>query len=82
MLSFISYTNKKFPKGLVTSQNLGSLLLFLRMKGCREEKNFCRFEQHLALKQKYTCFLMGENRQHEPRFFPPKDLVYFSIDQN
>ena len=48
------------------------------MEGCREEKNFCEFERDLVLKQNiYLILLMGENRLHDARFFPPKDLVYF-----
>ena len=48
------------------------------MEGCRDEKNFCEFERDLVLKQNiYLILLMGENRLHDARFFPPKDLVYF-----
>ena len=48
------------------------------MEGCRGGKNFCEFEQDLVLKQNiYLTLLMGENRLHDARFFPPKDLVYF-----
>ena len=50
------------------------------MEGCREEKKFCEFERDLVLKQNiYLIILMGENRLHDARFFPPKDLVYFLI---
>ena len=50
-------TNKakkpRFFKGLVTSQNIGYLFyFFLRMEGCREEKNFCEFEQKI---EKIIC---------------------------
>ena len=54
-LLLIAQVNKKNPrylKGLVTSQNVGYLFyFFLRMEGCRKEKNFCEFEQSLVLKQ-------------------------------
>ena len=44
--------NPRYLKGLVTSQNVGYLFyFFLRMEGCRKEKNFCEFEQSLILKQ-------------------------------
>ena len=38
------------------------------MEGCREEKQFCGFEQRLALKKTYTRILMGENLQHMQYF--------------
>ena len=59
-------TNKakkpRFFKGLVTSQNIGYLFyFFLRMEGCREEKNFCEFEQRLLFK-KYIHFISDRRK--------------------
>ena len=78
-------TNKakkpRFFKGLVTSQNIGYLFYFFqRMEGCREEKNFCEFEQRLVFKNIYTSFLIGENHLPDKRFFLPKPIVYILIN--
>ena len=54
---------------------------FLRMEGCRKEKNFCEFEQSLVLKQNISmAFDEKKNLVDEARFFPPKDLEYFLIN--
>ena len=48
----VNKKNPRYLKGLVTSQNVGYLFyFFLRMEGCRKEKNFCEFERSLVLKQ-------------------------------
>ena len=49
------------------------------MEGCREEKKFCGFEQHLVQNKKYTELLMGENQSLQARFFPAKRLIFWSI---
>ena len=77
----INQKNRRFFKGLVTSQNVGSLFYFFsRMEGCREEKNFCEFEQRLVFKNIYTSFLIGENHLPDKRFFLPKPIVYILIN--
>ena len=50
------------------------------MEGCREEKNFCEFEQRLVFKNIYTSFLIGENHLPDKRFFLPKPIVYILIN--
>ena len=77
----INQKNRRFFKGLVTSQNVGYLFSFFsRMEGCREEKNFCEFEQRLVFKNIYTSFLIGENHLPDKRFFLPKPIVYILIN--
>ena len=77
----INQKNRRFFKGLVTSQNVGYLFYFFsRMEGCREEKNFCEFEQRLVFKNIYTSFLIGENHLPDKRFFLPKPIVYILIN--
>ena len=77
----INQKNRRFLKGLVTSQNVGYLFYFFsRMEGCREEKNFCEFEQRLVFKNIYTSFLIGENHLPDKRFFLPKPIVYILIN--
>ena len=77
----INQKNRRFLKGLVTSQNVGYLFYFFsRMEGCREGKNFCEFEQRLVFKNIYTSFLIGENHLPDKRFFLPKPIVYILIN--
>ena len=77
----INQKNRRFFKGPVTSQNVGYLFYFFsRMEGCREEKNFCEFEQRLVFKNIYTSFLRGENHLPDKRFFLPKPIVYILIN--
>ena len=77
----INQKNRRFFKGPVTSQNVGYLFYFFsRMEGCREEKNFCQFEQRLVFKNIYTSFLRGENHLPDKRFFLPKPIVYILIN--
>jgi len=66
-----------FKRGLETSRNVGSLLLFFDYVGLPKRKKFCPFEQSLARNQTYTLTFHGRNLLHSARFFPPEDLVYF-----
>ena len=50
------------------------------MEGCREEKKFCGFEQRLALKKNIYSTFDGRKSIAHAIFFPPKDLVYISIN--
>ena len=50
------------------------------MEGCREEKKFCGFEQRLALKKNIYSNFDGRKSIAHAIFFPPKDLVYISIN--
>ena len=80
-LLFTVQVNKKNPrylKGLVTSQNVGYLFyFFLRMEGCRKEKNFCEFEQSLVLKQNISLAFDEKKSRRRSKIFPAKRLRIF-----
>ena len=68
-----------FQKGLVTSLNIGSLLLFFAYGGLPRGKKICEFEQHLALKQKMYSTFDGRKSLAWSKFFPAKRLSIFSV---
>ena len=68
-------------KGLVTSQNIGSLFyFFLRMEGCREERKFYGFERDLVLIQNIYVTFDGRKETAQCKIFLAKRLVYLLLN--
>ena len=68
-------------KGLVTSQNIGSLFyFFLRMEGCRGKKKFYGFERDLVLIQNIYVTFDGRKETAQCKIFLAKRLVYLLLN--
>ena len=61
-------------KGLVTSQNIGSLLLFFAYGVLLSRKKICEFEQSLVLKQNIYLTVSGRKSLERRAIFPAKRL--------
>ena len=68
-------------KGLVTSQNIGSLLLFFAYGVLLSRKKICEFEQSLVLKQNIYLTVSGRKSLKRRAIFPAKRLSIF-FEQN
>ena len=84
ILSFPSTNNKKKRVALLKgpgnqSKYRLSFTFFCVWRVAKRKKNSADLNSIQYSNKKYTRILMGGNLQHGARFFPPKDLVYFSI---
>ena len=67
-------------KGLVTSQNMGSLLLFFAYGGLPRGKKFYGFERDLALIQNIYVTFDGRKETAQCKIFLAKRLVYLLLN--
>ena len=69
-----------FKRSLVTGQNIGSLLKKIAYGGLPRGKKILRIRTASGIEKNIYSTFDGRKSIADARFFPPKDLVYISIN--